>query len=302
MTDTLKRRLLKGNPQTRRGHWTHKLFVKHAELFLPAMDEYKKAVTPDIDGLCRIFTSLGVSPGSKILDLMSGVGRYSVNLAKRGYEVVGIDMSPLFRRRAMSWAKKEKLDKRKIRLYHGDSRRAVPLLRRNGESGFKVITVMGTSIGYHGETEDARMLEDVRRVAAPRCLLVIETVNRDFLVKNFEQRGVAKMVDSVELHENRKLNLASSSMENVWTFYRKGRDNSLKVLAEIPLTHRVYSLHELKGLIDRAGWKFVSSYGSLSSLTPVTFDSRHITIIGRKSSSDGRTSSVSLKEAVVSKD
>ncbi len=262
------------------------------------MEEYKQAAIPDVEGLCKIFTTLGVPPGSKILDLMSGIGRYSVNLAKRGYEVVGIDMSPLFRRRAMSWAKREKLDPRKIRLYYGDSRRAVPLLRRKGESGFKAITIMGTSVGYHGETADARMLKDVHRVVAPQCLLVVETVNRDFLVKNFEERGVAKMVDNVELHENRKLNLANSSMENLWTFYQKSRDNTLKVLAEIPLTHRVYSLHELKGLIEKAGWNFVSSYGSLSSLTPVTFDSRNITIIGRKPSHHGSTPPVSLTEVV----
>ena len=184
----------------------------------------------------------------------------------------------------MSWAESEKLGPQEIRLYHGDSRQAVPLLRRKGESGFKAITIMGTSIGYHGETADARMLKDIHRVAAPKCLLVIETVNRDFLVKNFEQRSVAKMVDNIELHEKRKLNLQNSSMENLWTFYGKQRDNSLRIVAEIPLAHRVYSLHELKGLIEKAGWIFVGSYGSLSSLTPVTFDSRHITIIGRKPS------------------
>ncbi len=97
------------------------------------------------------------------------------------------------------------------------------------------------------------MLKEIDRVAAPRCLLVIETVNRDFLVKNFEQRGVAKMVEDIELHESRKLNLQNSSMENVWTFYQKRRDNSLKMLAKIPLAHRVYSLHELKGLIEKSG-------------------------------------------------
>ncbi len=224
------------------------------------MEEYKQAAIPSIEGLCKIFAKLGIPLGAKILDLMSGVGRFSVNLAKRGYEVVGIDMSPLFRRRALSWAKKEKLDDRNIRLYNGDSRRAVALLRRKGESGFKVITIMGTSIGYHGEREDARMLKDIHRVAARGCLLVIETVNRDFLVKNFEERGVAKMVDNVELHENRKLNLANSSMENVWTFYRKRRD-SLKVLAEIPLAHRVYSLHELKALMRRLAGTSLAAMG-----------------------------------------
>jgi hypothetical protein len=50
-------------------------------------------------------------------------------------------------------------------------------------------------------------------------------------------------------------------MENLWTFYQKRRDNSMKMLAEIPLARRVYCLHELKELIEKAGSNFVGSYG-----------------------------------------
>jgi hypothetical protein len=70
-------------------------------------------------------------------------------------------------------------------------------------------------------------------------------------------------------------------MENNWRFYRKTRE-SLRLLLEVPVSHRVYSLHELKQVANSAGWKYLESYGSTERLTPVTADSFHMTLVGRK--------------------
>ena len=70
-------------------------------------------------------------------------------------------------------------------------------------------------------------------------------------------------------------------MENIWRFYKKRRGTQRLVL-EIPISHRVYSLHELKRLLEKAGWKYLESYGSLRELSPMTSDSMRMTVVCQK--------------------
>ena len=116
----------------------------------------------------------------------------------------------------------------------------------------------GTAIGYRGRDEDAEMLSSLLGIASPHSILVIETVNRDYLVKHFEQESVSTL-EGIDLRDFRKLNLERSFMENTWRFYRKdGR--SRRLILTVPVSHRVYSLHELKQLLIDAGWKYGGSY------------------------------------------
>jgi len=46
------------------------------------------------DRIVQLFTSRGVGPGSGLLDAGCGTGRYALALARRGYQVTGVDASP----------------------------------------------------------------------------------------------------------------------------------------------------------------------------------------------------------------
>lgn len=46
------------------------------------------------DRIVQLFTSHGVGPGSRLLDAGCGTGRYALALARRGYQVTGVDASP----------------------------------------------------------------------------------------------------------------------------------------------------------------------------------------------------------------
>ena len=153
-------------------------------------------------------------------------------------------------------------------------------LRRKGQEKFDAILNYGTAIGYHGQEDDAEMLTNLIGIASPHAVLVIETVNRDYLVKHFQQASVS-MLEGIEMRELRRLNLERSFMENTWRFYRK-KGRSRRLILKVPVSHRVYSLHELKQLVTNAGWKYAGSYGALEKLSPVTSDSFHMTVVGRK--------------------
>ena len=81
-------------------HWTYRLFVEHPDLFLPWMEEGKAVAPAQVDGPRRIFEKHRVREGARILDLGCGIGRISINLAKEGYDVVGVDISSLYLRLA----------------------------------------------------------------------------------------------------------------------------------------------------------------------------------------------------------
>jgi hypothetical protein len=161
-----------------------------------------------------------------------------------------------------------------------DMRSASRQLRRKGEKEFDVILNYGTAIGYRGQDEDAEMLTKLHGVASAHALLIIETVNRDYLVKHFEQESVSTL-EGIEWRDSRRLNLERSFMENTWKFYRK-KGRSRRLIVKVPVSHRVYSVHELKQLLTDAGWKYAASYGPPGKLSPVTTDSFHMTVIGQK--------------------
>ena len=252
--------------------------MNHPDLFLPWMKQGKAIAPAQVEGLQKILEKGDVTEGSRILDLASGLGRISINLAKVGYEVVGVDISPLYLRLANQWAEREKLTRR-VRFYKADARDTARLLKKREEK-FDAVINIGTAMGYYGEDDDMRTFASLRNITGPRGLLVIETVNRDYLVKNFQPHSTSEL-EGIEWHDSRKLNLETSFMENSWKFYRKTR-GSLRVLSEILMSHRVYSLHELKGLVESAGWKYLESYGSLRELTPLTIDSFHMTLVSRR--------------------
>ena len=121
---------------------------------MPVLQSKIEESQKDVDGLCMIFDEFGVQPDSKILDLSCGIGRHSVNLARRGYEVIGYDPSPFFLGKARRWAKKETLNKDRLRFYKGGLANISKVLLDRAETKFDVIINMFNSHGYAGVDED----------------------------------------------------------------------------------------------------------------------------------------------------
>jgi SAM-dependent methyltransferase len=192
----------------RKTDWAKVLFVDHPQVFLPWMKAQGEQAKADVRGLRIVFEKFRVHDGARILDLACGIGRISINVAKAGYQVVGVDISPLYLDFAKKWAEQERVTDQ-ARFYEMDMRYASRQLRRKGEEKFDVVLNYGTAIGYRGEDADAEMLADIRGIASQHALLVIETVNRDYLVKHFEPRirvnSRRHRVERFQKFESRKL-------------------------------------------------------------------------------------------------
>lgn len=117
------------------------------------------------------------------------------------------------------------------------------------------------------------MFTSLRNRVARNGLLVDDAVNRDYLILN-PQTATVEIVGDMELRERRSFDPETSWHESNWSFYVKnGPDLDLK--AKVRIHHRVYSLHELRALLERAGWRYIRSYGEFD-LTPFKADSKRI--------------------------
>ncbi|HEX5976286.1 MAG TPA: class I SAM-dependent methyltransferase, partial [Nitrososphaeraceae archaeon] len=281
---------------------------------LPFLELGKEKAVKEVESLCKIFDEYKIPKDSKILDLSCGIGRHSIPLAKRGYKVIGYDISSLYLQKAREWAIREGLinsndrdnesDNIIIKFYQGDLKDAAKILSSNGQTDFDAIISMETSFGYFGEEADYQLFKDLTSLssysAKPsqfRPVFIVDTINRDYLVREFQPFGIHDISEqNLELHMKRKFNLESSSMEEEWKFYDK-RENMgekrkkkasaddavhLRQILDLHLNLRVYSLHELIRLLKQAGWNCVSKYGDIVTLEPFNRDSRNIVVVSQK--------------------
>ena len=73
-------------------------------------------------------------------------------------------------------------------------------------------------------------------------------------------------------------------MHNAWDFYE---GESEKVKLSVAVETRLCSLHELKDLLEEAGWKYRQGFESIRGdeidLEGLTFDHNNMWVIGRAS-------------------
>ena len=250
--------------------WPQQLFVRHGDLFLKLLQHKTESTNLEVDGLVCIFEEFKVPTHSRILDVSCGIGRHSIPLAEKGYNVLGLDLSPIFIAKANAAAKAQKVNSR-AKFPVADVRKIASVVRN--EQPFNVILNLWSSHGYYGKEEDARMFTALRDRSVRNGLLVDDTVNRDYLILN-PQAASIDTVGDMELRERRKFDPETSWHQSDWSFYtKKGRDQKLK--ATLRTHQRVYSLDELRALLETTGWRYVKSYGEFD-LSPFQTDSKRI--------------------------
>jgi len=103
-------------PVTRGSSW-REFFDGHAPLYMG--NTFTRNTTAEVDFLLE---ELELARGSQILDIGCGTGRHSVELAKRGYQVVGLDLSAGMLAEAQKAAAEAAVE---VQWIHGDATRFV---------------------------------------------------------------------------------------------------------------------------------------------------------------------------------
>ena len=209
---------------------------------------------------------LELTDQARILDLCCGIGRHSLELARRGYRVVGVDANAHYLNRARQKAKQEGLAVE----FHQQDMREICF-----RSDFDAVINMWTSFGYFPtERENLKVLEGVRRALVEQGKFLLEVVNRDWVLKNYVSHGWYETDDCFVL-EDRHFDLTQSTNISRWIIFEEG-----KKVKEAECCIRLYSLHEIFALLERVGMEVVGTYGTLLK-EEISYDSRLMRIVSR---------------------
>ena len=199
------------------------------------------------DEIERVLALTGIEGGA-VLDIGCGPGRHSVALAKRGFEVTGVDVTPCLLRRAKELARSEGLE---VEWILADMREFVR------PAGFDLVISMFTSFGYFDTAEEnERVLGNFRESLRPGGACVVDVIGKEVLARVFEPTAATTLEGSAVVFERREVARDWSRMHVVWTLVDGDRATHFE------LDHAIYSAQELKDRLRHAGFSSVACHGN----------------------------------------
>ena len=233
--------------------------------FRPSMfgEERWQMAARDAEPLAEL---LHLKPGASVLDLCCGPGRFSIELARRGFRVTGVDRTVLYLNEARKRARQQKLD---VEFVREDMRRFVRT------KAFDACINMYTSIGYFEDpADDLKVCRNVYRSLRPGGRFLIQTGGKEWLAREFRPRDWREEAGAFILEE-RKVMPGWTGLENRWVLIQKGK------VREFRFNLRLYSSGEIGDLLRRAGFAKVDIYDGVEG-SPYDDTSRWLVAVARK--------------------
>lgn len=194
---------------------------------------------------------IGYDKATRILDIGCGTGRHSIELAKRGYSVVGIDLSESLLKRA-----KEKATEQKVQVvFQKHDARNLPFLN---EFDLVIMICEGAFSLMETDEMNFQILQNAANALVPKGKLIFTTLNALFPLYH----SVKDFFDSNTKEGN--ANTASLSFD-LMTFREHSTVNvedDLGNKKELQCNERYYVPSEITWLLRTLNFRTVDMYGA----------------------------------------
>jgi len=194
----------------------------------------------------KIIELADLEEGSKVLDMPCGVGRHSLELQKKGSEVVGVDKTTAYIEDAQ-----QKDGAEEIEFVREDMKE----FRR--ENSFEAVINWWNSFGYFEDKEDDRqMLENIYLSLKDDGVLVMDYYGKEIAATQDlsnhwnEQDGIYNM-EKANIKDN------WSKIERTWIKVEDGKT------VEYTWQQRLYAASELEQMLKEVGFLTVDFYGNV---------------------------------------
>jgi 2-polyprenyl-3-methyl-5-hydroxy-6-metoxy-1,4-benzoquinol methylase len=216
-----------------------------------------------------VLERLELEPRARVLDVACGHGRHSLELARRGFRVTGVDLSPRSIELAREAAASEGLD---ATFVERDAREL------DFDAEFDASINLFTSVlGYFDEeAENRRVVEAVARALRPGGSFLVDTINLLSLARGFQELHWEDFASGTLMVEHRAFDFERGRSVADWMFV--SRDGSRKTIRH---SLRVYAPHELIAMFEAAGLDVVGRWGSFDG-DEISFDAWRLILRGVK--------------------
>ncbi len=214
----------------------------------------------------KIISNLRLKKSAKILDVPCGQGRHSVELAKRGFQVTGVDYSSVSLDSAKKWA------------YHNNVlpifiKQDMRFLRLNEQ--FDAVMMLGNSFGYFSDTDNEKVIKNLSTLLKLGGFFIIHLLNPIEVLRQFGKKNKFKITHGHVNIDKFSFDPFNFIEESRWVIIR---DNRKKVLN---IRLRFYTFPEIRSLFSSYGLDIVKTYGSFDK-KPYCFESPLMIIIAKK--------------------
>ena len=255
-----------------------------------SLDLWRKAISPEqtrseADFLVK---ALRCDQGSHLLDVPCGNGRLSWELAGRAYRVTGVDISEEFIQEAVSRLSPP------ADAGGADSIAPVEFLLGNmrnieGKAIYNGAYCFGNSFGFLEYSDMESFLVGVARAVKPGARFVIETgMAAESVLTKFKAQ-TSHQIEDILLRINERYLAEESCIDTEYVFERNGEVETRRA------KHWIYTVAEIRRMLERAGFEVLNIYGSLK-LEPYVLGSEELFVIAQKVRTGSGSDRVSLRK------
>lgn len=243
--------------------WWKTFFDEHYLLFWGAKGIFahtKKEVN-------FLIKNLPIKKADKILDLCCGHGRHSLELARRGYDITGLDYSHYELALAGNEARRLGL---KVDFRQGDARNF------KFPKKFDVIINLFTAFGYGTKADDRKIIESVSKNLKPGSgRFLIDLFNLSWLWRHYRAKQKQTLGKGRFAISERHFDYVNNLNYEKRTIFIGDRKRVY------PMALRLYSLSELHELLASKGLRVVKYWGSYDGV-PYSFDTKRMIVLAKK--------------------